>query len=78
MANKSFKNMAQRAINAEAEFIESLQRLGGITREEAAKVLDTYLEHKVARIDYGIGRVVVQHGAFLDQDTIRYTLSTSP
>lgn len=69
---QSFKDMTQRAVNAEAEFIESLQRLGGITKEEAAKVLDLYLEQKIAKIDYGIGRVMVKHGAFLDRDTIRY------
>ena len=67
---ESFKNIARRAVNAENEFIESLQRLGGITEDQATLVMNYYLKHRIAKIDHGIGRVNVKHGAFLDRDVI--------
>ena len=67
----SFKAMAQRAVNAEESFIDDLQQLGHISEAEAVKVMRLYLKEKIARMDYGVGRIQIKHGQFLDKDVIR-------
>lgn len=72
---KSFKAMAQRAVNAEAAFIESLMFHGDISEAAATKVASYYLREGIAKVDYGIGRVNIKHGAFLDKAVIRRALA---
>lgn len=67
---KSFQAIAQRMDNAKVNFIETLMNLGGISKDEARKVMELYLKNKLARIDTGIGRIQVKHGAFLDREVI--------
>lgn len=68
--NKSFEAMAQRAENAMNQFVENIMDFGGMDREEANKVARFYLDNKMAKIDYGIGRVKVGHGAYWDPDVL--------
>ena len=68
---QSFKDMAKRAEIAHANFIETLTRLGEIDEPAAHKVKNLYLRHRIAKLDLGIGRINVKHGAFLDRDVIR-------
>lgn len=68
---KSFEAMAQRAVNAENAFVVELIRAGGISETDAVKVMNLYLKEKIAKLDYGIGRINVKHGAFWERDVIR-------
>jgi predicted phage-related endonuclease len=65
------RNTAQRIINAENDFVETLVRCGEISAADARKVMSFYLKNKIAKLDAVIGRVSVQHGAFLEKDVIR-------
>lgn len=66
----SLRPMLQRGENARREFCSTVQRIAGLTDDEARHVLDVYLKLKLAKIDFGIGRVNVKHGALLDRETI--------
>lgn len=68
---QSFRDMAVRAVNAEKAFIEVLVALGGITDEQAQKVLAYYVKHKLVKLSIGVGAYNVKHSAFLDRDVIQ-------
>lgn len=59
-------------------FLDALHRLGGITREEAAKVCAEYRRLRVLHVDRSTGHYSTKHGAFLDRDVIRRALAESP
>ncbi len=63
--------MFTRIENAHAGFIETLQRCGSISRDDAVKVKTYYLKHRLAKLDTGVGVIKVKHGAYLDNDVIR-------
>ena len=63
--------MFQRIENAHQGFIETLQRCGNISQEDATKVKTLYLKHRLAKLDTGVGVINVKHGAYLDKDVIR-------
>lgn len=63
--------MAARIINAENNFVSSLQAIAGINEEQAVKVMRFYLgKCKAAKLDAVIGKISVRHGAFLDREVI--------
>lgn len=64
------KNMAQRIVQAEADFVATLMDLGGIDHATAERVLAHYRKIRVVRMDAVMGRVTVKHGAFLDREVI--------
>jgi len=64
------KQVAQRIVNAEENFIETLMEIAGINREDAAKAMATMLKLKVAKLDAVIGRITVKHGAYLEASAI--------
>lgn len=66
---------AQRMINAENNFIESLMTAADISRGDAVKVLAMYRKAKVVKMDAVGGRISVKHGAFWDADVIRKALA---
>ena len=66
----SFKDMATRAANAEANFVEILMNVAGITEAEAEKVMNLYLKEKLAKLDYVNGNIRVKDGFLLDVDVI--------
>ena len=68
--DKAFQPIAQRGVNAVEAFVEDIMAAGGMDREDAGKVADFYLANKIAKIDYGIGRVNVKHGAYWDADVL--------
>jgi hypothetical protein len=65
-----YKAIAQRIVNAENSFVETLMRCGNISKEDATKVMNLYLKKKLAKMDAVIGRISVKHGAFLDPHAI--------
>jgi len=67
----SFDDTARRAASAHANFVEVLAELGDIDEAAAHKVKNLYLRHRLAKLDIGIGRISVKHGALLDRDVIR-------
>lgn len=67
----ALRPMLQRGENARRSFCAMVQERADLTDDEAQHVLDVYLKLKVAKIDFGIGRVNVKHGALLDRETIK-------
>lgn len=68
---QSFKDMAQRSVNAENRFLEYVMQTTGASSAVAAKVLAYYRKHKLVRIDAVSGNFSVPHGALLDAATLR-------
>ena len=66
-----FKDMAQRAVNAETNFVSVLMGISGCTEDQAYAVTAYYLKHKLAKLHIGIGTINVTHGIFLQADVIR-------
>jgi hypothetical protein len=61
---KSFEDMAIRAANAVTQWRDMLAE-DGYTTKQADKILDYYVKHKIVKLDWGVGRYNVKHGAFL-------------
>lgn len=66
-----------RGARALDEFADSLAGIAGISLADARKVSAFYRRHKIAKVDFGIGRVQVKHGAYLEADVIRRALATA-
>jgi hypothetical protein len=75
---QSFHNMAQRAVNARENLIDTIAELGNVRRSIAATVADYYVGAKFARLDIGIGRYNVRDGAFFDPVVIRRAAAIAP
>lgn len=73
---QSFKDIAERIVTAENDFLDSLMRCGGITREEAVKVMKVYRKAKVLKNEYAVSRIAVKHGGFLDKEVIQRALAS--
>ena len=72
-ANEKIKGtqaIAQRIVNAENAFIETLMNRG-FSRAEAVKAMSTMIKLKVAKLDAVGGVINVKHGAFLEPSAIR-------
>lgn len=67
---KSFEAMAKREINANNEFVSNLMEQFGLSKADANGVFLLYKKEKIIRLDRGIGRWNLQHGAFWDADVI--------
>ena len=65
-----YKDIAQRIVNAENNFSETIQNIGGCSPEVADKVTAYYLKHKIAKLDAVIGRITVKHGVYLEADVV--------
>lgn len=74
---QSFKDMAQRMVTAETEFLAQLERAGDLTAEEARKVFAVYRKAKVLKNEYAVSRISVKHGAFWDRAVIRNALAAA-
>lgn len=59
--------MLQRGENAKAAFCAMLTEQHPFSAADAQAILALYLKHRIAKIDHGIGRVHVKHGAYLDR-----------
>lgn len=62
--------MARRIENAHQAFTQVLQEAAGISRDDAVRVKNLYLKHRLAKINPGIGAINVKHGAYLEPDVI--------
>jgi hypothetical protein len=67
---QGLKSMGKRMADAELNFIETLKELGKITQEQAEKVFDYYLKHKLIKRDVAMGKYNVKNGAYLDKEVI--------
>lgn len=67
------RDIAQRIINAENNFIETVMGFG-FTREQGRHVLMAYRLLKVVKLEANIGRYTVKHGAFWDIEVLQKAL----
>lgn len=74
MTTQSYRDMAQRLVNAENSFIECVRRDTGFTQEQAETVMAFYVKHKLMKLDAVDGQFYVKHGAFLDADVLKRAL----
>ena len=70
-AAKGNSNTAQRMINAESKFAESLMERAGISKEDAYKAIAGFRKAKVLKMDAVGGHMTVKHGAYLEPDVIK-------
>ena len=76
MAIESFKDMAQRADNAVIQWRDMLAD-HGFTAAQGVAILRLYLQEKIVKLDWGIGRYNVRHGAFLNADVLNRALEAT-
>lgn len=72
---KGLKDIGKRMADAEINFIKTLQELGNISEEDAIKVFNYYLKHKLIKRDVAAGKYNVKHGAYLDPEIIKKAVS---
>tara|TARA_R100000005_G_C4883233_1_gene133830 strand:+ start:283 stop:531 length:249 start_codon:yes stop_codon:yes gene_type:complete len=70
---KSFQDMATRADNAIIQWRDMLAD-EGFSKSDADAILCLYLEMKLVKLDWGVGRYNVKHGAFLSIDALHNAL----
>ena len=68
---KGTRSIAERAEAADARFRETLELLGGLTKEQAARAFVVLDRAKVLRRDYVVGHVSVKHGSFLEREVLQ-------
>ena len=71
----AFKAIAQRIVNAENNFAETIQNIIECSAEDAHAIRQLYIKNKLAKLDPVIGRISVKHGALLDDSVLRNALS---
>lgn len=67
--------IAQRIVNAEDNFANTLVEMGKISHEDAQKLTSFYLKKKLAKLDPVGGRITVKHGGYLNPDAIQRVLA---
>jgi len=77
LKKSAFAPIAQRMIKAENEFISSLIEQFEITTEEAEKVLRVFIKAKAVKLQAGMGRYNLTHGAYWESDVIQNALAMS-
>ena len=68
----SYCIMAQRITTAQRAAVDTIAKLGGISKSQAEKVYKIYRQEGVLKLDIAIGSWHVTHGAFLDKETIQH------
>jgi hypothetical protein len=63
----ALRPMLQRGENARQSWRDMLTEQHPFTVADADAILALFLKHRIARIDYGVGRVLVKHGAYLER-----------
>ena len=61
------KNIAQRSINAENNFINSVMEQFNFSQNEAERILSVYKKYKLVKIDYVTGQFNLKDGRFWDR-----------
>ena len=64
-----YKAIAQRIVNAHADFLDVVCERTGCTREDAGKAFDTLKKHRLIKLDGS--RYTVTHGIYLEPDVLR-------
>ena len=64
------KDIAQRIVNAEDSFVDSVMEQFGKTKEEAEKVLSVFKEVKAVKIDPILGAFKMTSGLYWDAEVI--------
>lgn len=67
----SFRDMAQRLVNAEGRFVDYAMEHGGLTRAQAFTALKAFQKARVIKLDAVSGMFHVKHGQFLEPDVLR-------
>jgi hypothetical protein len=71
MSTQHFKEIAQRLVNAESDFVSILMDRGAVDAAAANKVFGLYVKHKLVKLDAFHGVYSVKHGGLLDRKTIQ-------
>ena len=74
MTTQSYRDMAQRLVNAENSFIECVRRDTGFTQAQAETVMAYFIKHKLMKLNANDGQFYVKHGAFLERDVLTRAL----
>jgi len=69
------RQVAQRIVNAERAFAETIQGIAPCTDAEAAAVTALYRRLRVAKLDPVGGTIRVTHGAYLDREAVDNALA---
>lgn len=72
-----YKELAQRQINAQNEFINSIAEQFNFSARESEKIFNVYLKLKVIKYSNGSGRYLLSHGAFWDKSPMINALHTA-
>ena len=48
------------------QFEETLREIAGVTEDESIKMRSWMIKHELAKQDFCLGRISVQHGAYLE------------
>jgi len=67
----SFRDMAQRLVNAENRFVDYAMEHGSLTRPQALAALKVFQKARVIKLDAVSGMFHVKHGQFLEPDVLR-------
>jgi deoxyribodipyrimidine photolyase-like uncharacterized protein len=71
LAPEHTKQIAERIVRANSDFIGQLQSFGELSRGEAEKVLDYFTKKKMVKADYYMGVIRVKHGRYFDRDFLQ-------
>jgi len=69
------RDVAQRLVNAERDFIGTVQKITGCTPEEGRKAFNTLHKLKLLTLELGVGRYTVKHGSLLDAAVLRRAMA---
>lgn len=65
--------VAQRAVNAENEFLGWIEEQG-FTSEEAEIIFGVYRSEKIIKLQVSMGRYTIKHGAFTELEVLHRAL----
>jgi len=71
---QSFKDIVTRTENAKNSFYNYVMEQHQFTKEQAQKILETYLKLKLIKLDCITGQFKIKHGAYLDKDILENAL----
>lgn len=69
------KHIAQRIVNAEENFITTVQEIAGCSRSDAVKAMTTMRKLRVIKLDVAGGRYIAKHGAFMEAGALRNAIA---
>ena len=70
------RDLGHRLADCDTNFVAQVVRIAGCTNEEAAKVLKTYVKHKLVKRDLTNRTWNVKHGAFLSYEVLHRAINS--